>query len=131
MNLSSLIVLLLCLKFVKFQHPWQKVSSSPRFCSTVSCGKLARVLLALPQFVLTCSIHPLVAFPGGKHGWQHHDGGGEDEGESDAVGVQKLSDGEGGGDGDSDPGGVREVSTHTSLNSQSSQFVKGLSPCTS
>jgi len=47
---SASIVLLLCRKSVKCQHPWQKATSSRLLCSAVSCGILAQVLLALLQF---------------------------------------------------------------------------------
>jgi len=42
----------LCLKFVNYQHGWEKATSkvtkSRLFCSTVAWGRLDRVLLALP-----------------------------------------------------------------------------------
>ena len=52
---SAAIVPLLCWKSVKCQHPWQKATSSRLLCSAVSCGILAQVLLALPQFVIVGS----------------------------------------------------------------------------
>ena len=52
---SAAIVPLLCRKSVKCQHPWQKATSSRLLCSAVSCGILAQVLLALPQFVIVGS----------------------------------------------------------------------------
>jgi len=47
---SASIVLLLCRKSVKCQHPWHKATSSLLLCLAVSCRILAQVLLALLQF---------------------------------------------------------------------------------
>jgi len=44
------IVSLLRQKSAKCQHPWQMATSSRLLCLVVSCGILAQVLLALPQF---------------------------------------------------------------------------------
>jgi len=49
--------LLLCWKSVKCQHPWKKATSPRLFCSALSCGILAQVLLALPQLVIVGSGH--------------------------------------------------------------------------
>ena len=58
---SAAIVPLLCRKSVKCQHPWQKATSSCLLCSAVSCGILAQILLALPQFVIVGSGRHLCA----------------------------------------------------------------------
>jgi len=52
---TAAIVHLLCRKFVKCQHPWQKTTSSHLLCSAASCGMLAQVLLTLLQFVIVGS----------------------------------------------------------------------------
>lgn len=51
---SVAIVPLLCQKSVtqKCEHPSQKAISYCLLCSAVSCGLFARILLALPQFVI-------------------------------------------------------------------------------
>ena len=80
-------------KSVKRQHPWQKATSSRLLCSAVSCGILAQVLLAFPQFVIVGSCRRPCAQtqPSGEiHLRQHHDGGG-DRGEGrTSVGVSDV-----------------------------------------
>jgi len=87
---SADIVPLLCRNYVKCQHPWQKATSSRLLCSAVSCGILAQVLLALPQFVIVDSGRRPCARtqPSGEtHLRQHHDGGGDGGEGGTSVGV--------------------------------------------
>ena len=112
---SAAIFPLLCRKSVKRQHPWQKATSSRLLCSAVSCGILAQVLLALPQFVMVGSGRRPCArgqSVGETHLRQHHDGG-RDGGEGGAF------------------VGVSDVRTHSSLKSHSLHVAVGLYPCDS
>jgi len=90
---SAAIVPLLCRKSAKCQHPWQKATSSRLLCSAVSCGILAQVLLALPQFVIVGSGRRPGAQtqPSGEtHLGQHHDGGGDGAEGGTSVGVSEV-----------------------------------------
>jgi len=112
---SSAVVPLLCRKSVKYQHPWQKATSSRLLCSAVSCGILAQVLLALPQFVIVGLGHRPCARtqPSGEtHLRQHHDGSGD------------------GGEGGTSVG-VIDVRTHSFLHLHSLHVAVGLYPCNS
>jgi len=109
------IVSLLCWKPVKCQHPWQKETSSRPLCLAVSCGILAQVLLALPEFVSVGSDRRPCArtqLSGGTHLRQHHDGGG------------------GGGEGRTSVG-ESDVRTHSFLKPHSLHVAIGLYPCDS
>jgi len=112
---STAIVLLLCRKSVKCQHPRQKATSSRLLGSAVSCGILAQVLLALPQFLIVGSGRRLCAptqrFSEG-HLRQHYDGGGD------------------GGEGGTSVG-MSDVRMHSFLNPHSLHVAVGLYPCDS
>jgi len=84
---------LLCRKSVKCQHPWQKATSSRLLCSAVSCGILAQVLLALPQFVIVGSGRRPCAptQPSDEtHLRQHHDGSGDWGGGGTSIGLSDV-----------------------------------------
>jgi len=96
-------------------HPWQKATSSRLLCSAVSCGIIAQVLLALPQFVIVGSGRSPRAptqLSGKTHLRQHHDGGGDGEEGGTSVGVS-------------------DVRTHSFLNPHSLHVAVGLYPCNS
>jgi len=114
---STAIVLLLCRKLesVKYQHPWQKATSSRLLGSAVSCGILAQVLLALPHFVIVGSGRRLCAptqHSSEGHLRQHYDGGGD------------------GGEGGTSVG-MSDVRTHSFLNPHSLHVAVGVYPCDS
>jgi len=114
-QLQLAIVPFSCRKSVKCQHPWQKATSSGLLRSAVSCGILAQVLLALPQFIIVGSGRRPCARtqPSGEtHLRQHHDGSGD------------------GGEGGTSVG-VSDVRTHSFLSPHSLHVAVGLYPCDS
>ena len=90
---SVAIVPLLCQKSVKCQHPWQKATSFRLLCSAVSCGILAQVLLALPQFVIVgsgCQFGAPTQSSSKGHLRQHHDDCGDGGECRTSVGVSNV-----------------------------------------
>jgi len=109
-NSSAAIAPILRRKSVKRQHPWQKATSFRLLCSAVSCGMLAQVLLALPQFVIVGSGRRSCAptQPSSEGHLRQHQNDGGDRGEG-GISV-----------------GVNDVRSHSSLDPHSLHVVVGL-----